>query len=95
MSLITNQELLKLARISQITVHEDRLTHVRQEVEGVLNYASSLYDIAHNAQAVAQLHKNSNVMRDDTINPFNPEVILACAPEREETFFVVPKIIKQ
>jgi aspartyl-tRNA(Asn)/glutamyl-tRNA(Gln) amidotransferase subunit C len=95
MSLITNQELIKLARISQITVHEDKLSHVGKEVEGVLNYASSLYDIANNAHSVAQLHKNVNIMRNDEIQSFDPEIILACAPEREESFFVVPKIIKQ
>ncbi len=67
---------------------------MRQEVDGVLNYASSLYDIANNAHSVAQLHKNVNVMRQDEIKPFNAEIILACAPEREESFFVVPKIIK-
>lgn len=68
---------------------------MRHEVEGVLNYASSLYDIAQQGQVMAPLSKNVNVMRADEIKPSNAEVILASAPEREETFFVVPKIIKQ
>ncbi len=95
MEKITREELLKLAQMSQIQVHEDEIEDFINDISAVLGYASTLKDIASKYQERYSLPKNSSVMRDDNPRQFSSHEILACSPEREGDFFVVPRIIKQ
>ena len=92
---ITREEVLKLAQISQIKVQEHEVDHLRSELEAVLTYASCLKDIAEKHEAVTAIPKNSNVMREDIVKLTDPVPLLNQAPEVENNYFVVPKIIKQ
>lgn len=94
MTLITKDEIRKLAHMSQLEIPDDQLEYYRADLEAVLNYASGLKAIADQYQTVQPMPKNSNVMREDIVIPTIREPLLALAPEREEDYFVVPKIIK-
>ncbi len=91
---ITREDVLKLAKISNLSCSEEEIPQLIARLESVLSYASSLKDIAATIEKVPQV-KNVNVVRDDVVIPCDPEPLLALAPHREDQFFVVPKIIKE
>ena len=89
---ISREEVLKIAEISRLTLDEDEVDTILKQLEDVLGYAQRVKDLA--VQSAAQdMYKNVNVMRDDQVQASDPEIILVCAPEREEHFFVVPRIL--
>lgn len=91
---ISKEDVLKLAKIANISCSEDELPKLVARLEAVLSYASDLKDTAAQAKAIPE-RKNINVMRADEVIPTPAEPLLALAPHREEQFFVVPKIIKE
>jgi aspartyl-tRNA(Asn)/glutamyl-tRNA(Gln) amidotransferase subunit C len=92
MSIITKEEVAKIARLSNIELSEEEVVHAQQHLEAVLSYAARVQDIAKDVDIT--LLKNQNVERKDIVQPCHPEPILAQAPEREGDFFVVPVIIE-
>lgn len=94
MAKITKQELLKLAHLSQLKLYDDEIETLGQQIQDVLSYAARVKNIAANSSAATLEHKNKNVYRADTIKECHPEEILALAPERQDDYFVVPKIIE-
>jgi aspartyl-tRNA(Asn)/glutamyl-tRNA(Gln) amidotransferase subunit C len=91
MAKISREELLKLARISQIAVHEDEVDTMITQLDNVLSYAERVNEVVCESNAVP--HKAVNRWRDDLVIPTNPEPIIAVAPEHEAHYFVVPKIL--
>lgn len=92
MTKITKEELQKIARLSHILLPDDEVPGLIADIDSVLTYAARVSEIAANVDE--QMHKNVNVMRDDVVIPTNPQPLLAKAPEREDDFFVVPKILE-
>lgn len=93
MALITRDEVLKIAKMSRITIHEDEIEPLIKHLESVLAYAARVGQVATYDQA--PLPQNVNVFREDVAIPFNAERIKQEAPEIEEDYFVVPAILDQ
>ena len=92
MSLITQEEVEKVARLSHITLSQQELVEVMVHLDAVLSYAARVQDIAKDVDVPNV--KNINIERQDTVKNTDPEKILAQAPEREGDYFVVPVIIE-
>ncbi len=92
MTKISRQEALKIAKSSCVGVRENEIQSLVKELEQVLSYAERVQQVAADVEEPST--KNVNVFREDVAVKKNPEAILACAPEREERYFVVPKIIE-
>lgn len=93
MALITKEEVLKIAHMSRITIHEDEIEPLIKHLEAVLSYAARVSQVATSEQL--PLPQNINVFREDVAIPFNAERIKQEAPEIEENYFVVPAILEQ
>jgi aspartyl/glutamyl-tRNA(Asn/Gln) amidotransferase, C subunit len=91
MAKITRQELLKIAQISCVELHEDEINPTLQQLENVLNYIQRMQKIVVDAEEPST--KAVNVFREDVAIKTDPEPLLQLAPDREEDFFVVPKIL--
>lgn len=91
MTKISREEVLHIARISRIAIHEDEIDPLCTQLEEVLSYAERVVQ----AGTDIEMHdtKNVNIFRDDLVVPQHPEPILAQAPEREGHYFVVPVIL--
>ncbi len=89
---LTREELFKIAKHSAITLHEDEIESLRNQLETVLTYAARVKEVAQEVQESST--KNVNVFREDVIIRTDYEPILAQAPVREETYFVVPVILE-
>lgn len=93
MALITKEEVLKIAKMSRITIHEDEIEPLIKHLESVLAYAARVGQVATSQQA--PLPQNVNVFREDVVIPCDAERIKKEAPEIEEDYFVVPAILDQ
>lgn len=93
MAKITRDEVLKLARISNIALDEQEVDAVVVQLEQVLTYAERVIEIA-DAGNPEPLSQPQNIFRPDRVIPTPTEPLLAQAPEREERYFVVPKILE-
>jgi aspartyl-tRNA(Asn)/glutamyl-tRNA(Gln) amidotransferase subunit C len=92
MDRISHEELKKLAQISQLQLNDDELSSLAHQIESILQYAARVKEIAQGE--LADEDQQVNVFRQDSIIKTDPEPLLALAPEHEEHFFVVPKIIE-
>ena len=98
MSLITKEEVLKVARMAHIALTEEEVVKMQSHLEAVLSYAARVQNLSAEVLTEADqenvMQKNVNVEREDSIVECNPEPIRAQAPEREGDYFVVPVIIE-
>lgn len=95
MASISREDLLKLARMSQIVLSEDEISYFTQQLEARLTYITGLKDIVDRLNLPIEEPSIVNVLRKDVAMPCNPEPLLAQAPQREENYFVVPVVVKQ
>lgn len=91
MTRITKEEVLKIARMSYISVNDHEVEPLRKQLEQVLSYAQRVAEVT--TQDYIYLYKLENIVRDDISIMSDSQVILEQAPDREGDFFVVPAIL--
>ncbi|MBS1986641.1 Asp-tRNA(Asn)/Glu-tRNA(Gln) amidotransferase subunit GatC [Candidatus Dependentiae bacterium] len=91
MSKISREEVIKIAALSSIALEEHKINALVEQLESVLSYAQRVTEIA--ADADEQVTKNINIFRDDVIVSFDASTVMKEAPERDQNYFVVPKIV--
>jgi len=89
---ITREEVLKIAKMSQLAIHEDEIPAYIKQLEQVLSYAERVKEIA--AEVEEPSNRNVNTFRQDVVDKTDPEPILEQAPVREGDYFVVPVILE-
>ncbi|MBR2786577.1 MAG: Asp-tRNA(Asn)/Glu-tRNA(Gln) amidotransferase subunit GatC [Clostridia bacterium] len=93
---ISNEELLHIAKLSNLNIKEEELDSYRLNLEDILNFA----DIVKNASVeglneTIGANDNYNVFRKDEIKTFeDSEALLQNAPEQERGMFKIPKVIQ-
>lgn len=96
MAQVTAKDVLHLGQLARLRLEEHELEIFAREIEAVLVYATFLADIAKTAPADERITSGSieqNVMRSDTVEKFDAELLLTQAPNREENFYSVPHIL--
>lgn len=88
---ITQEELLKIAKMSQLSLDKHEVEQFVKGVQDVLTYAECIKDVAHELEDIST--KNVNVFREDMVSETDSEVIRSQAPDREQDYFVVPPVI--
>lgn len=91
MTKITREDVVKIARISNIELYEEEIEPLMQQLQAVLGYAQRVKEIG--ADIHESSYKNINIVREDVIIKKDRETFLSLAPEREGDYFVVPKIL--
>lgn len=92
---ITTEEAQKIALLSRLSFADEDLEKMRDSMNSILTYMEELNqydttDVAPTVHAVEQY----NVMREDVPQQsFTNEEALMNAPEKEDGYFKVPKII--
>ncbi|MDR3645960.1 MAG: Asp-tRNA(Asn)/Glu-tRNA(Gln) amidotransferase subunit GatC [Candidatus Babeliales bacterium] len=92
MAKITREEVLKLAELSKIDIGPDEIESIIKQLDDVLSYAQRVKEIAGDIEISS--NKNVNVFRQDVVKRTDCKEILAQAPESQDNFFVVPKILE-
>lgn len=81
-----------LARLELSTAEEEQFT---TQLNSILDYFQQLSELdVSDVQPTFRAIDASNVTRPDQLDAYpDREAILTCAPERDEDFFKVPKIV--
>lgn len=92
MSTFTKEELLRVAELSALKLEDSEIEAFVVQLKTVLDYAEELSGcaITHEQECV----RNINVFRDDKVVAKDSAVILAIAPQTEDSYFVVPAILE-
>ncbi|CUH96356.1 hypothetical protein P22_2446 [Propionispora sp. 2/2-37] len=93
---ITRNHVEKVALLSRLEMPESELEAFTEQLNAILEYADSLNRVdTTGIQPTAHVLPLKNVMRADEVKPSLPrELALSNAPEQEDGYFKVPKIIE-
>ena len=93
---ITREEVLHVARLARLALTSAEADRMRDQLANILDYIRQLdrldtKDVVPTSHAVEM----GTPFRDDSADPFGEkEEILKNAPDREDDFFRVPRIIE-
>ncbi len=88
---VSQEEVIKIAALSSIDLREQNLDVLVRQLEDVLSYAARVQEIATESDEL--VNKRINIFRHDSVIRSDAQQILEQAPEREQNYFVVPKIV--
>lgn len=93
---ISHEEIQKIALLSRLSIKEDQMDAVGTQLNDILSYMDLISHVdVDGVQPTAHAVSMQNVMRDDVVRPsFTNEQALANAPEPENGYFKVPKVIQ-
>lgn len=92
MAKISKEEIRNLAAMTKLYLLEDELEGMQKRLGDVLDYAQRVQLIAKDVEVFS--NKNINHDRDDIMVQGSVADILVQAPQQEDNYFVVPKIIE-
>ncbi len=91
MDIITKDEALKIASLTKLTIGDHEIDSIVRQLQDVLAYAERVQDMAKDLDMPTT--KNINRQREDIVILFDSQKILDEAPEVQDNYFVVPKIL--
>jgi aspartyl-tRNA(Asn)/glutamyl-tRNA(Gln) amidotransferase subunit C len=93
MSTFNKQELMHIAHLSALTLEEREVDLFIQQIQQILLYMDQLQhvSIGHQVEHV----RNSNIFREDVTMKSDAKAVLAQAPQVDDVFFAVPKILDE
>ncbi len=86
----------KIARLARIRVDDAELPALAAEVNGILHFVEQLQsvDVSGVEPMTSVVHVKLPRRADAVTDGGDPEVVLANAPGRLESFFTVPKVVE-
>ncbi len=93
---ITREEVEHVARLARLELTEEEKERMRAQLDSILQYMEKLNELDTTAvEPTSHVIPLVNVMREDELRPSLPqEEALANAPDRQDVFFRVPRIIE-
>lgn len=93
---ISAEEIKKIALLSRLNIEDDQIEEVGKQLNDILAYMELLNQVdITDVQPTAHAVSMRNVMRDDVPQTSLPnEKALQNAPEPENGYFKVPKVIQ-
>ncbi|CCO09250.1 Asp-tRNA(Asn)/Glu-tRNA(Gln) amidotransferase subunit GatC [Desulfotomaculum varum] len=93
--MISKQDVEHVALLARLELNEEEKELYTRQLNKILEAAKALQELAtDNVPPTAHVLPLQNVFREDRVGPhIDPEKALANAPEREDCFFKVPKIV--
>jgi aspartyl-tRNA(Asn)/glutamyl-tRNA(Gln) amidotransferase subunit C len=86
-----------VARLAQLALTDEEIEIFGRQLGDLLDHVNALAALdTESVPATAQVVESRNMMRDDTLRPcLDRELVLAHAPQRQGSFFRVPRIIAE
>jgi aspartyl-tRNA(Asn)/glutamyl-tRNA(Gln) amidotransferase subunit C len=93
---LTRESVQRVAMLARLRLTADQEAALIAELDQILGYMDKLNELnTLNVELFNHAIDNPGALRDDKVsNQPNADALLANAPEREVTFFRVPKIIE-
>ena len=92
---ISKEEILHVANLARLDIDESSIELFAEQIDKVLEYIDTLNSIdTSDVQPTSHTISLSNVFREDDVSPpFDRDAALSNAPEAEDGFFLVPKVV--
>jgi aspartyl-tRNA(Asn)/glutamyl-tRNA(Gln) amidotransferase subunit C len=86
----------RIARLARMKLEEERVEPMMAELNGILNWIEQLKEVdVQGVEPMTSAVAHSLKMRDDVVTePNNSEALMVNAPNGEDHFFVVPKVVE-
>jgi aspartyl-tRNA(Asn)/glutamyl-tRNA(Gln) amidotransferase subunit C len=91
MTKIKSEEIRSISHIAKLKISDNNISLITKQIGDILEYATTIPDIKLNKNIIS--NKNINVFRDNNIEKYDSQKLLEQAPQREDNFFIVPKVI--
>ena len=93
---ISTEEVKHVAKLARLSMSDEETEKYRNDLNSILDYVAALEDIdTTGITPMSHVLDIKNVWRDDTpVERENPLELLNNAPEREEAYYKVPKILE-
>jgi aspartyl-tRNA(Asn)/glutamyl-tRNA(Gln) amidotransferase subunit C len=93
---LTRESVQRVATLARLRLTADEESALTVELDHILGYMDKLNELdTLNVELFSHVVDNPDALREDRVaNQPDAEALLANAPERDETFFRVPKIIE-
>jgi aspartyl-tRNA(Asn)/glutamyl-tRNA(Gln) amidotransferase subunit C len=93
---LTRESVQRVATLARLRLTADEESELTGQLDRILAYMDKLNELdTANVELFNHDIDNSSALREDKVaNQPNIEALLANAPDRDETFFKVPKIIE-
>jgi aspartyl-tRNA(Asn)/glutamyl-tRNA(Gln) amidotransferase subunit C len=93
---LTRESVQRVAMLARLRLTADEESALTEQLDHILAYMDKLNELdTANVELFSHSMENLNALREDKVsNQPNADALLANAPERDQTFFRVPKIIE-
>lgn len=93
---VAKEDVEKVAVLSRLTIDEKQMPEYLSQFNDFLNYVDVLQKVdTENVEPLAHVLPMQNVFREDKIKPsLDRKLTLSNAPEQEDGYFKVPRIIE-
>lgn len=94
---VTREDVENVALLSRLSVSEDEMDKNIQELSAFLEYVDRLQHVdTENVAPTAHVLPLKNVFREDVVKPsLDRDAALSNAPEKDNGYFRVPKILEE
>ncbi len=86
----------RIARLARIALPEERVGAMEKELNGILRWVEQLQEVnVEGVQPMTSVVAQKLKMRDDVVTEGDQaEAVVANAPQSEDNFFLVPKVVE-
>ncbi|MCS7053287.1 MAG: Asp-tRNA(Asn)/Glu-tRNA(Gln) amidotransferase subunit GatC [Ignavibacterium sp.] len=93
---VPKEEIIKIAKLAKLKLNDNEIEKFTSQFNQILDYMKKLNEInTDEVQPLSHPLEINNVMRDDELKDSIPrELALSNAPDKDDKFFKVPKVIK-
>ncbi len=94
---IDQVQVQKVAKLARLELTDEEVTEFTSQLEAILEYIQKINELdTQNVEPLAHCLPVSNVLREDCVREsIGTEKVLANAPDHDEMFFIVPKILDE
>jgi len=94
--MISKDEVEKIAHLARLEIDDSQKEKMAEQLSNILQYIDKLKDVdVRGVKLSSGVAFMNNVFREDEVGVSpGPCVTLANAPERDEDFYTVPRVVK-
>ena len=92
---VTTKDVSYIAELARLRFTDEEMVTMTSELNNILHYVEKLNKVdTEGVEPLSSIHDQINVLREDVELPSLPSsTVLLNAPEKQDRFFKVPKVI--
>jgi aspartyl-tRNA(Asn)/glutamyl-tRNA(Gln) amidotransferase subunit C len=93
---LTREDVKKVAGLSRLRMNDQQLDKIAPELNKILGFIEQLDEVnTDNVEPLSNVARSTLPLRADVVNDGEcADKVLANAPEAEENYFAVPKVVE-